>query len=326
MHRLRAPVVGPNALTDIEKAAIAYEIKPITDADAVKDFLRLRGYNHELINLSLVGNKAVDRFLYVERLNTVGKKGVNYYDVYAGRAAFADTGYVQRLLASNKPGSRAAIEAVAWKNIYNLYFGSISIFRPLVAANLYARFTPECVLDPTMGWGGRLVGALACDIPRYIGIDNNPALEQPYADMLALLGPLSKTKATLLFKSALDVDYEKFDYDMVLTSPPYFALELYGGVRASAYPTTEAWCSEFYIPLFKKTYAGLRPGGHYCLNIQHTLYESVCVPLLGPATLTIELSKVQRRGSTYTESIYIWKKPLAPAAPTAVLRLRLPNL
>ena len=308
MNRVSATVLELNTYTDLEKRAIAYEIKPITDKIAVSDFIKLRAYDHHILNLSRIGNKAVDRFTYAERLETKGRKGVNFFDVFANRVKLSNEKYIKNLYNIKVARSvKSKAESALWIAIMEIYFSSINIFRPLVAANIYARFNPECVLDPTMGWGGRLVGAMACDVPRYIGIDNNKKLSAPYSDMVSLLGPMSKTKATLLFENALDVDYDALDYDMLLTSPPYYNIECYGDA-GSPYASTEEWNTKFYIPLITRTYKGLRAGGHFCLNVQSSLYESVCEPLLGPATLVIELKKVQRQKSKYTECIYVWIK------------------
>ena len=96
---------------------------------------------------------------------------------------------------------------------------------------LYSRFKPKSVLDFTMGWGGRLVGACALDVPNYIGIDSNKQLKEPYQRMVKLLNKLgTNTKINLMFKDALKVDYSKLDYDCVLTSPPYYNVEVYEGM------------------------------------------------------------------------------------------------
>jgi hypothetical protein len=47
------------------------------------------------------------------------------------------------------------------------------------------------------------------------GIDNNKNLQKPYKDMVKLLKPHTDTRVKLMFKSALDVDYSKLEYDMV---------------------------------------------------------------------------------------------------------------
>ena len=114
-----------------------------------------------------------------------------------------------------------------WKNVFRLYFGSISIFKPIVAMYIYNKFNPKSILDMTMGWGGRLVGACALDIEKYTGIEINSNLYKPYKNMLKFLCGKTKTKVKLFFEDAVKFDYSKIDYDLVLTSPPYYNIEIY---------------------------------------------------------------------------------------------------
>jgi hypothetical protein len=65
-----------------------------------------------------------------------------------------------------------------WVAIFNMYFGSVNIFRPLVSAKIYEIFKPTSILDFTMGWGGRMVGAMALNVKKYTGIDNNKNLQK----------------------------------------------------------------------------------------------------------------------------------------------------
>ena len=302
--------IRANTYTARQRAAIAATIKPISPEAALADFGALRARDHSrAAGLSRVGNNAVDRFTYPERLNTVGSKGISFYDLLFNKDVLREKRYVQNVLAfCERTDAVPQPVEKTWVRIMSMYFGSVNIFRPLIAAKLYELFRPTCVLDPTMGWGGRLVGAMVLDVPRYIGIDSNLALKRPYREMLKLLRPESKTKAVLKFQDALTVDYSKLKYDMVLTSPPYRNLELYGADGAPPYASKEDWDSEFYMPLFRRTFDGLQPGGFYALNVPADIYKSACVPLLGPAQAVISFEKKERPG-TYKESVYVWRKP-----------------
>jgi hypothetical protein len=113
-----------------------------------------------------------------------------------------------------------------------------------------------------------------------------------------------------MFKDALKVDYSKLNYDMVLTSPPYYNVELYEGTIVR---TDEEWEQEFYIPLFTKTYKHLKKGGHYALNVPQKIYENVCLDLFGPADIKMPLKKKSRPKNKltkigYNEYIYLWTK------------------
>lgn len=172
---------------------------------------------------------------------------------------------------------------------------------------IYYKFKPHTVLDFTMGWGGRLVGACALDVPKYIGIDLNKNLEKPYKEMKEKLEELgTKTDIQLIFKNALDVDYSKMKYDMVLTSPPYYNIEIYKGTKKQS---KEEWKNNFYDPIFSKTYKYLQKGGLYILNIPQEIYNDICIPLLGKADILYPLKITRRKKDiNYKEYLYIWKK------------------
>jgi DNA methylase len=160
-------------------------------------------------------------------------------------------------------------------------------------------------------------------VPRYIGVDSNLTLKEPYEKMTSFLNKdkTNTTKIELYFQDALIVDYTSMVYDMVFTSPPYYNKELYKETDTTwnKKKTEEEWNETFYRPLFMKTWASLQTGGVYCLNVPLHLYEEVCVPLFGEADEAIEMKKYNRIlpkkeqkqfnvGQKYTEYIYVWRK------------------
>ena len=63
----------------------------------------------------------------------------------------------------------------------------------------------------------------------------------------------------------------------------------------------------FYKPVFTKTYAHLKPGGHYIINICKEVYDNVLKNLLGEAHERFPLKKSKRQNN-YTEIVYVWYK------------------
>jgi hypothetical protein len=255
--------------------------------------------------LAILGTKFIDHYTGMERLNTAGNKGINFYDFWDKRNKYKKEKYVQNMLEYYKNYPTFPL-IKQWKYIFNLYFSAITLFRPITAMEVYCKYRPHTVLDFTMGWGGRLLGAAALDIPRYIGIDLNPNLEAPYKKMVRDLEGLTKTKFELYFQDALTMDYSKLEYDMVFTSPPYYNIEIYTG---SVIKDKEEWNDSFYTPLFSVTWKHLQRGGYYCLNVPVEVYKAVCLPLFGGAKTRIPLKKTKRtEGEKYKEYIYVWKK------------------
>ena len=293
---------------------IADRIQTISHNTIKKDFSKLKGLTCSDVVLASgrtsLGNKIVDAFTFVERLHTKGNKHVSFYEFWEKRDVYKKKAFIRNLLAFYQ--TRKIDEIRKYKYIYNLYFSSIAIFRPLMAMEIYCKIKPKRVLDFTMGWGGRLVGACALGLEAYYGVDQNIHLKEPYDHMIEFLesDPEHKTEIRVHFKDALDIDYTKMEYDCVFTSPPYYDIETYRGSEEGKYKSKEDWDNRFYKPLFKKTYDSMKEGGSYCLNVPDYIYAGVCVPLFGKCSLKIPLKKGERTPGKdkYKEYVYVWRK------------------
>jgi hypothetical protein len=298
-------------------AQIVHKLNPVTVEMAMDEFMKLKNtmtcsQAKQTSSRTTLGNNVVDAFTLIERLHTKGHQGISFYEFWEKRKEYLNKPYIKNMLKFYE--SRKIDEIRKYKYIYNLYFSSISIFRPIVAIDLYCKVKAKRVLDFTMGWGGRLVGACALSLDAYYGIDCNKHLETPYTEMVKMLksAPGHKTDIYLQFKDALSVDYSKMEYDTVLTSPPYYDVEVYRNNTNKTYQTHAEWNDHFYKPLIEKTYTHLKKGGHYCLNVPQNIYEDACVPILGKCQTKIMLKKGERNiGGNYKEFIYIWEKKMA---------------
>ena len=292
----------------LDKNIVAQQMHPgLTLESAIQDFQSLQKINCNATKLSVRnGVNFVDYFTMKHRLETKGKEGITFYELWDQRAYYKTKNYVKNIIEFYKKTGIIKNELRVFLRIYNLYFGAVNIFKPIIAMDIYCRYKPKSVLDMTMGWGGRLVGACALNIPKYTGIDLNTKLEKSYTEMVKVLKQHSSTEINLYFKDALDVDYSKIDYDLVLTSPPYYNIEQYEGQKVME---KEQWNREFYIPLFEKTWKYLKKGGHYCLNIPIEIYEQTAIQVMGKANTMIPLTKSKRKvDDKYKEYIYVWKK------------------
>jgi len=279
------------------------DLKNISREDIVKDFHKLQSIDYRFTSpLSLVGNKTVDFFTFQERIKTKSKFGVSFIEFVENIDKYNDRkSYINFMKKCRK-------ESLIKQQYqyFRLYFSSITIFKPMNSIMIYDKYEPRTVLDFCMGWGGRLVACCAMNI-HYIGIDNNMNLREPYQNMTKFLNQYSTSKIELFFEDCLKIDYSKLDYDMVLTSPPYYDIEIYG--EKSPYNSKEDWNKQFYIPIITNTYKYLKIGGYYCLNVPIDLYNNICVPLLGESNEKIPLPIVKRKkDSKYQEFIYVWIK------------------
>ena len=94
-------------------------------------------------------------------------------------------------------------EYKSWDEVHRRHNNAPTSFRPVPAlkmCHLYSA-TPKCVLDFCSGWGDRLAGVSAANVPLYIGIDSNSALTEPYKDMIASIKEFgSTTECTMILR------------------------------------------------------------------------------------------------------------------------------
>jgi len=298
-----------------KKSSIAHQLNPISMEKIQRDFKSLQTMSYKDIRNTpprvTLGNDIVDYFTLDERLHTKGHQKVSFYEFWNQRKKYMKKPYVKNMLSFYKTRNIDLIRK--YKYIYNLYFSSISIFRPLMAMEVYGRVKASRVLDFTMGWGGRLIGSCAMKLDAYYGVDANTHLKSSYDKMVAFIKeevPDLPTYIQLQFCDALTVDYSNMKYDTVFTSPPYYNLEQYrGSPPNNQYKTNSQWNDDFYKPLFERTYKHLQNGGHYCINIPNHIYQDVCVPILGKCMFQMPMKKRDRHlNGNYNEFIYVWKK------------------
>ena len=161
--------------------------------------------------------------------------------------------------------------------------GKVTMYRPLMAKKVVAYLATQLgvkevrVIDVCAGWGGRMVGAKSAEgggdklppqTPRnggggdkggggglkvhYTGID---PCAKTYEALRAIRDELGLTNVTLVNKPAeVALQQSLGTYDIALTSPPYYNLELYSdeptqsvhSVQVGGY---QAWLNDFLNPV-----------------------------------------------------------------------------
>lgn len=170
---------------------------------------------------------------------------------------------------------------------------------------IYTHYGSKKVLNFCAGWGGSTVAASVLNLDAWYGVEINKDLKEPYDNMIKYLRTKSSTDLNVWFTDAADFDYSKIDYDTVFASPPYYFLEKYA--NNVPYESKTDMDDRFYKPVFTKTYAHLKPGGHYIINICKEVYDNVLKNLLGEAHERFPLKKSKRQNN-YTEIVYVWYK------------------
>ena len=303
----------PSTYTDEERMYISKKIKNISNEtiNQEMDKLILIGKIIDSQNLSpriRTGNNIVDYFTFHERLKTKGKYNIDFYDFVFNIEEFKKKKYIQNMLTyyeTVKNKNKTKNEFIVLKEVYNICVSAINIIRPFVYMEIYAKYKPKTVLDFCAGWGGAAVAASALNIEKYIGIEINHHLDKPYEKLISFLNKKSNTNIQMIFDSALNVDYQILEYDFVFTSPPYYFIQKYE--NNVEYKSKLDMDKLFYIPLFTKTYGGLKQGGTYAINVCKEVYENVLIKLFGEAN-DIYPYKKSKRQNNYDEIVYMWVK------------------
>ena len=197
-------------------------------------------------------------------------------------------------------------------------------FPPLTAKYLYEKYTDSGKLsniwDPSAGWGGRILGAMAVRDDRSIHyIGNDPNTDHTIDNGLTKYHDLAtffNTKTTRgnpnltffddnagpntfeihqLGSEVMQHNPEFQQYrgkiDLVFTSPPYFAKEAYSEDEEQSYKkfgTYGLWRDGFLKPTLETAYNWLRPGGYLLWNIADAKFGKDVLPLEGDSNEILE--------------------------------------
>jgi 16S rRNA G966 N2-methylase RsmD len=131
--------------------------------------------------------------------------------------------------------------------------GKVTMYRPLMARNVVAYFDAKSVLDVCAGWGGRMIGSKSVDLSSvsYTGMD---PCEKTYNALCGIRDELGLTGVTLINKPAevalLELPSDA-KFDIALTSPPYFNLEIYSDetTQSTKLGDYQAWVDKFLRPV-----------------------------------------------------------------------------
>ena len=281
--------------------------KLITQEELNKDLENLFGYDASENRNNFFGNPFLYHFQFKNLIKCHREGGDTIYDIYDDKVKW------DKLIDSAKKRNRGGRTAAG--NVYECFrinLGSVVMFKSTTAKYLYQKYNATSVLDPTAGWGGRMLGAWALGID-YTGIDTNINMKSAYDGMIEMLNNktpaiFEQPKLEMLWQSALDVDFSNIDYDFVLTSPPYVNLEIYEHMEP--WDSDEKFYIDFFIPLWQKCMDNIKPGGTICFNISPKMYEDAVSFGLPVCEDEEDLKQQlgQQTGKKKQDKIYIWFK------------------
>lgn len=289
--------------------------KYLSDEELLSDLNNLKNVNMVKNRNNFYGNPFLYHFQIKNLLQCKRENGSTIYDIWNDKAEWDKL--IENTRKRNRGGKTAAGNVF---ECFRINTGSVVMFKSSTAKYLYQKYKATSVLDPTAGWGGRMLGAWALGID-YTGIDTNINMTPAYNKMIDFLDnydhgvelfETKKSKLNMIWQSALDVDFSDIEYDFVLTSPPYVNLEIYE--HMSQWESDEKFYVEFFIPIWKKCVDNIKKGGHVCFNISPKMYNDAVTFGLPKCDDEEDLlqqmgQKVKslKKGKKKQDKIYIWK-------------------
>ena len=250
---------------------LANELKdiPIEHTHAVEilmaDYDKLKQWNlvGKLYSRSRVGLKLCDHFF--PNIYDVKSKGKSF------RECWNDVNLLKKILKWNRKVHSTPYMSELKRGVY-FCGGShkITMFRPQLAKHIVSKYDANVILDPCAGWGGRMLGTVAAG-SQYIGFEPNT---ETYDNLVKLSEFLGIQNQVTLFHDGIE-NVENYDFkpvDLILTSPPYFNLEVYSDEITQShvgYETYDEWKYGFLIPMIVQCGRRLKSNGISCWNVHN---------------------------------------------------------
>ena len=134
-------------------------------------------------------------------------------------------------------------------------FNPVTIYSPIMSKSIIKELDCKTVFDPCIGWGGRMIGTtcLGNDY-HYTGCE---PFTKTFLGLENMIKDLNIENQINIYNSPvetiLDTLKEKI-YDMCLTSPPYYDLEVYsheGSQSINQYKSYDEWLTKFIKPVIE---------------------------------------------------------------------------
>ncbi len=195
----------------------------------------------------------------------------------------------------------------------------VSNFRPTAAAALYKKFckTGDTVWDMSMGYGGRLLGAILAKV-NYIGTDPCSDTYNGLVELRKQYGNFNN-KYKLLKQGSESFLLDQPILDFAFTSPPYFDWEQYDDDESQSYlkwSHLQDWKLGFLFVTLNNAYRGLKQGKYCAINVANTKHYPTfeddtreCAEKVGftwVKTYKLQLSS-QEQGSKW-EPVFLFQK------------------
>jgi hypothetical protein len=152
----------------------------------------------------------------------------------------------------------------------------VSTFRPTAASAIFRELLPAkggATWDFSGGFGGRLLGALACRrVKMYTATEPSTMTMEGLQEMVAELVPMSGRRISVELHQVGSEDFipDKNSLELICSSGPYFRNEQYSDEPTQSYlrfPSRHEWLEGYMGGTLANCRRGLKRGGFLAVNI-----------------------------------------------------------
>lgn len=241
-------------------------IPKYSDSDLYKDWNNLLKWNAKVDSISStqrLGMKLCEQFFpnfyYIEN-----KKGDSFKKLWKAEN-------LEKVLRWNRKSHSTPYLSELKRGIYfNFKLAKSTMYRPQMAKMVVTNLRAKRVLDPCAGWGGRMMGVVSAGA-EYVAFEPNTETYNGLVKLIEFLGIGDKVR--IIKDSALEMNkYDIGEFDLVLTSPPYFDLEVYSYEDTQSIKgcdTYKVWVDRFLNPLINSALKHLKADGWSCWNVHN---------------------------------------------------------
>lgn len=238
-----------------------------SDIELLTDWQKLLGWNanvNTMASTQRIGMKLCEHF-FPNFYDIEDKKGNSFKSLWTAKN-------LEKVLRWNRKSHSTPYLSEIKRGIYfNFGLPKSTMYRPQMAKMVVSNLGGVNVFDPCAGWGGRMLGSIAAGAEMYTAFEPNT---ETYNNLLRLIEFLGiKNKVQLYKDSALNMyKYDIKDVDVVLTSPPYFDLEVYTHEDTQSITgctSYQMWVDKFLEPLVIGALSTLKPTGWSCWNVHN---------------------------------------------------------
>lgn len=256
-----------NALRDLSDVDFE-ELLPKLSSELESHGILYENYsNEEILNdwKSLCKKSLDNNVTYISATSVVGMKIMrkymtHFHDVknYKGVSirSLWKKEHLEKALRFNRknhstPYASEIIRSLSFTN----GLGKVTMYRPLMARNVVSYFKAKSVLDVCAGWGGRMLGtkSLGSSVS-YTGIE---PCEKTFKGLTNICNHLNLVDNVTLINKPAEIYLNELDsnikFDIALTSPPYYNLEIYSDEETQSlqYSDYESWINNFIKPVIE---------------------------------------------------------------------------